>query len=87
LPKLLWPFHLALEPRRRLDDQAEAFNVSIPTNARTDLARTGPVYAFDEEQSVDAEIRLARKSSATSDNDFFAEPTGRAASNGERLPF
>jgi len=74
-------------PRRRLDDQAENFNISIPTDARTDVVRTGRIYALDAAQSADAEARLARQTSTASDDDFFAESTGRAVSNGERLPF
>jgi hypothetical protein len=74
-------------PRRRLDDQAETFNISIPTDARTDVVRTGRVYALDAAQSADAEARLARQTSTASEDDFFAESTGRAVSNGERLPF
>jgi hypothetical protein len=74
-------------PRRRLDDQAKTFNISIPTDARTDVVRTGRVYALDAAQSSDAEARLARQTSTASEDDFFAEPTGRVVSNGERLPF
>jgi hypothetical protein len=74
-------------PRRRLGDQAEKFDVSIPADARTDVVRTGRVYALDAAQSADAEVRLGRQSSTTNEDDFFTEPTGKAVSDGERLVF
>ncbi|MFF5288995.1 hypothetical protein [Paractinoplanes globisporus] len=74
-------------PRRRLDDQASTFDVTIPVDASTDFARTGRVYALNEEQSNAADVRLARQGAGPSDNDFFADRTGQAVSNGVRLPF